>query len=1656
MKKKVTTKVIAGMLAFILTFANVILLGIYTQESIASSISLEEQSNAVANGNIEFDAYFMDEGDVKHSKDINMTSNNESIYLSLKVTDGYFVSGRIKVQESNFNLVKGEQELTSIQNIDVETNTITLNQINKNESVVLEIPIKMNTDSSFDLENLDKISNIILEGTYVDNKGEEIEVSKTINVNAKMKASAEIESNLEAEVTKNVVYESNGENGVVLQIEIKSEIVDSVMPIKSSKIEIDIPEINGNEPERVTLVTRGTKATNAGEERTVIENTDYTYENGKIVLIINNEQDENGIISWEKNVQDEIVLTCVYENETETPSVELNLSSVITLYDSNDTEINETKTCSVDTTIGEIITYELETNKEELAKGYMLVEGSKDTEFIENWQVNIGNRDLIDSINIEANETYYDETNTTYTADILYKRTRISEENLLSILGNDGYIRILNQEGEEITRLDKNNLEYIYSTDITKIKVETSEPISEGILKIENERAIKSGSLEVSQIKNINKLVVAMIGKTTSGEDKELLKEITLRNPETTIEVSINKSNLSTAEINDSIEIRIELDTNDNSKVLFKNAKATVELPKYIEELLDKKIALLYGQGLEINLANCIQSVNTEGNIVIEIPTNGEQTAFNTSSVSNGAVLVIQGKLKVDELTPAIKDSIKVKVDNENTLDTMAEDEIEVKYVAEKKVITRNAISGYDNTNDKVSTMSETKTATIKPSETEKTAKIELDAVNSTGKEISDVKILGRVPFEGNKNIKTDQYLGSTFSTSMASEIAISGIDAEDIDVYYSENGTATTDIDEETNGWSKIPSNITNVKSYLIVLKNSMANGEKVSFSYNVEIPENIGEEKETYETFAVCYKEDDTLKIEEANKIGLVTEKDVVVESSTLVSENDILEARLTMTSGGRVLEETDPVKEGQYIKYIVTIKNKTSNNQEFELQINKNNANLYGKAIMNYTLLTDDDVIEIREEGNEDVKNMLGMEGNTLKETVEIKQNETYTYIYTLVVNKDTAGEELENTISFVKNNEKILEDIKTNNLIQDGLLKVNIKYNNSEADKIIAGTSFSFIISVTNTTDNTLSNVLVEFELPDILTYNDFFLYKDACECDSMDTSTKVLKFTINSLEAGKTNELYILTDIGDIENDEAFRNIDLIATAKVNNEIIYSNTYGQKIEQGKTQIVASMSGSKTEEYLQDGDELIYTISVENRGIIDETGLTIKDSIPDGLVVEEYTIIDSNGEETVVETNYQILDISDIELKAHSSMTVRIKTQAVERLAEGNTLTNKATLEGRYFDEFDTNSVIYKFANIEEPTPEEPDNPTPDEPDDPTPIVSETFEINGVVWKDENQDGKRDTSESGMSGIQVKLMNNKKSEFVKDSRGIEITAITGEDGKYKFEELKSGEYVVVYVYDSNIYEPTTYQKTGVNTDVNSDAIVGTTNINGQEAKVAMTDTIIIGQSNVENIDLGLIQTKRFCLKVEKTIGIVIVQNKEGTKSYKFDTDLAKIEIPSKEMVGTNITVEYKIKVTNEGNISGRALKIVDNLPRDLEFKSEINNEWYKDTDGKIYTTEFEDDVIEPGESKEITLVLTKVLKEEAGEITNNTAEIVEIYNTLGIANSDQDTQKLNKADLIVTIKTGMATYITVTTVIMLMIGTLGAGIYLIKKKVLVERI
>ena len=108
-----------------------------------------------------------------------------------------------------------------------------------------------------------------------------------------------------------------------------------------------------------------------------------------------------------------------------------------------------------------------------------------------------------------------------------------------------------------------------------------------------------------------------------------------------------------------------------------------------------------------------------------------------------------------------------------------------------------------------------------------------------------------------------------------------------------------------------------------------------------------------------------------------------------------------------------------------------------------------------------------------------------------------------------------------------------------------------------------------------------------------------------------------------------------------------------------------------------------------------------------------------------------------------------------------------------------------------------------------------------------------------------------------------------------------------------------------------------------------------------------------------------------------------------------------------------MEYKIKVTNEGNIAGYAKNIVDYMPKGMQFISELNPSWYIAQNGNIYSNELANTAINPGETKEIKLILLKNMTEENTGINVNTVEIYETYNEYGL--NDINSKENNQSDI-----------------------------------------
>ena len=194
--------------------------------------------------------------------------------------------------------------------------------------------------------------------------------------------------------------------------------------------------------------------------------------------------------------------------------------------------------------------------------------------------------------------------------------------------------------------------------------------------------------------------------------------------------------------------------------------------------------------------------------------------------------------------------------------------------------------------------------------------------------------------------------------------------------------------------------------------------------------------------------------------------------------------------------------------------------------------------------------------------------------------------------------------------------------------------------------------------------------------------------------------------------------------------------------------------------------------------------------------------------------------------------------------------------------------------------------------------------------------------------------------------------------------------------------------------------------------------------------------------------------FDMKLDKYVSKVIVQNSKGTKVNEYNNEtLAKAEIDKKQLAETTVLVEYKIKVTNQGEVSGYARKVADYLPTGMTFNSELNGTWYQ-TENTLYTTSLANERIAPGETKEVTLTLTKRMTATNTGTVVNTAEIAEAYNEQGLAdinstpaNKVETENDFGRADVILSVGTGGVTYVIIAIIVLAVFAVVAV---LIKKE------
>lgn len=1681
-------KTISTLLAIVLLYANSAAVVSYAVDELLTAQELEKQKTTTNNSNVEFDVYY--EGG-SHTGNLDITSESNKLNLKLKVKDtGYLKDATVTFNDANFKISDDGTNSDRIKEFNSDTNLIKFNQINAEEEVIKSLNLAIKQEEKVSQNIMNKDNKITLNATYVNSKGNEESVSKDIMINTNWNLKSEDKDKskavLDYEQLAFVPYEINNTKKLIVQANITSKIEGVSLPIESTTIEVDVKKINNELPEEVIVMARKTSATNGDGDGVSFTKANYNYDKTaeKTTINIANNANSEGNISWQKNTSDDFVVTYIYSEDVlnavkdQKTKVEFSANSKISIYHGNDGVTGFTAKVSgyqeyIEKT-GNIIEFEVGVPANtQLNKGYMYnnkttaEENKKETKFTVNYVAKILYSNIADEVVINQDEDKFvtaDNTEISASTNTYNTRIAIQKAEFVKILGEEGTVTVLNGE-EEIAVINKDSESdgwlVANLNNVNKISIKTSKPQTEGLLYISVDKAIQTEtSYTTEQIQKFAKLKTSATQIVKSGSEEVTsntqTSEITLVEPTQKANIKLSKDTLSTIIKNEDVEINVTLENDSIDDIMFKQPTVKIDLPTNIETLEVKSSELYFDEELSIKETKGVE--NADGTKSIIVTLDGTQTKYNNVA-AKGATIKLNTNITLNKLTPTTDTQVKLTVQSDgNTIEGNAN----IKYVAPVGIVTTNSVTGYNEENSELTVISgEGKTAIIKTNTEARQATYTMNVINNYTNTLDNVVVLGRTPFAGNKDLANNNELGSNIDLTLATGITVSNIDASRITVYYSENGEATTDLNNANNGWNTSVSDMSKVKSYMIALSGTMNIGEMFTFSYKANIPANLEHEKSAYETYGMFFtnnKPEGSISDKAyASTIGLTTGTTPKLTASlssdiadgASVQSGTLLKYKLTVENEGSEdsTDATLTIPLDSSITYVEKDESSTNGYKEVYDTIKTITDAESGATSQVLTLKLD--TIKAKSK----LEKEIWLLTQTSSEEKELSITGTVTYKENLTAVTNTLNVKLAAkyfNIKLASNQSSLKEQenyqvLLTFNAI-DARERVAVETTETEVETKADGETPEIKTTTKEVVlqeERKFHNTKVTIDLPEELTLQSVKNQKQ--EDKSSEVKVDGNKLTIDIAEISNTaTRDYVFTFTPEIKQEDTYsKEISLVAKIKSDESIEEeSNTITAVI--GKPAItVEQTSNLPSTVTINATEEFTYRFEIKNISPIEITGISLTDYMPKELIYNNIKITYSTGVSSVITSKdsdgnpYAYIS----SLKAGQTVVIEVNVSA-NRVDEDTTITNKAIIAQDEIGTIETNEIKNTIKKYSPNT-----NPDPDNPDVPVGTVQK---IIGTVWVDANGNGEKEQGETKVSGITVLLLNNNTGKIAKQT-------VTAENGMYAFDGVEKGKYTVIFLYDSSNYSATKYQAQGVSTSSNSDALDKLIEYEGKQVTAGVTEEIIIEKENKYDVDFGIVEDAKFDLKLDKVVSKITVNNKKGSTEHNYDKNFAKIDFESKYVDSSTMIVEYKITVTNEGAVPGYAKKVADYLPSELKFNSELNTDWYEGKDGTIYNASLANTIINPGESKELKLILTKSMTQESFGLITNKAEIYEATNDYGLADMDSvpGNQSTNEDDYsIANVLTGVKTGETVIyiTLAITIITIIGVGTYIIRKKVI----
>ena len=806
-----------------------------------------------------------------------------------------------------------------------------------------------------------------------------------------------------------------------------------------------------------------------------------------------------------------------------------------------------------------------------------------------------------------------------------------------------------------------------------------------------------------------------------------------------------------------------------------------------------------------------------------------------------------------------------------------------------------------------------------------------------------------------------------------------------------------------------------------------------------------------------------------------------------------------------GGQELSNGDIVYTGEIVRYEITLENNTNVDIEnVNVQASVPEGTTLVEYVKNAKREESGEGIDVGEDSYRD----LDITGNITKEVARIIKNDTKKIYYEVRIKENINL--INNQVKVIYNNAEKTNTFSNN--VENSKVCINIfRLARSSDDYDLDGSVIPYKLEIKNISQETLSNNNIK------ITTNQNYTIRNIIEKDNSSDSIEYTDengFTINQISAGETKYYIVNVKLNKVEDysricaiiNGKYRSNIIDESTKINRVIAkISSNSTEKLNIGDT-ILYNVEVENLGDFTVDGLNItqlisgylnIEEVSINNQQVeysivpyydnnINELGSQEEenqeesqgeneeesegedpDNTDDYVISCAYNENLNNGEKINIKVRAIVNDIKhkeDIEIKSFAQVNDE-NTETISNILAGiidddSTEPDYETPDDEYEEDPTAKEKDDKEDNPDDGKDSSPDDKPSDKdipddsgnnkPDSSTDgssdvnIENRKYSISGRVWLDENQNGQRDSNEKEINDAQVTLLN-------VDTNKTQKT----KNGSYEFKDLDKGRYIAIFEYDTNKYNLTKYQAENVSKALNSDVEKNKITYEGKEQELATTDILNLTNGDLTNIDLGLVIAKNFDLELTKTISKVTISNTEGktVKEYN-DEALAKVEIGAKYLKNSTVVIEYNIKVKNTGEMAGYAKQIVDYKPTDLKFNSSLNSSWYQSGEN-LYSNALEKTKIEPGETKELKLILTKEMTESNTGLTNNMAEInksISINNTndsdstSGNKKSKED--DLGQANVIISVKTGAAiSYIMVTLSIISVISV--SAFYLNKK-------